>query len=1581
MLAIWSNWLAAQVTAYSETFTGQNGKGNVGSVFDTSGVNWWINTTAGSFTASSDYFAVQSEQFEAQDVDGDVYWYSDTVSISGLTSLKISLDVGANGDFEASGDVFRLILYVDGSAYTLYQEDVHESEPDDPMYWDNKILSSTLRTFDTIVPYTGSVASLEIVANNNAGTEQYFFDNLTVTGSPASAGNLGPGISNIHVIPDPPTSLQTLNVFARITDDSNLDTAYVLYGINSGNLSTGIAMGTVTSDTMGTLTSIPAFPDSTTIYYMVVAIDDSGATDSSAEMSYMVLDPVVFGETYAQGFSDCGNTNWIPYSEAESDQWTCGSGQYSMNGSSGSPDIDWLISAYPFDFSSYLNEQILVFTQERFGDAINQANEFELRYSIDYDGSGDPTSASWTVLNFTPNNTSTGSSLSALDDDTVDASSIPDTAYLAFYYNSVLAPSDEDWRVDSIYIYEAITPEVSLTDIDGQVQAGTLNQGEQNAVLFQARLYSTNSQNFNLTGASFTSNGTYAPSDLDTLELFVSADSVFNRAAATRLSTVPVIGTAGNQLFDNFASAYTVPAGDSAYFFITADVDVAATAGNTLGAGALDFTYQGSVNETDNTNAGGLQTIQSVTPTVVLYSLNPAVPQDSIFDNSTFNAVYRFDLAGSVATAQLDSVDLNFTGTYSASDISNTSIFSSDDTIFNPAADNALDVAVVNTAAGNIRFRFTETILADDTTFFFVSVDAPCGLTPGATIGLNALTTADLYFSGSVSKSGTASAGGTHILGNATPADVTGLNAASSDDSSATVSWVSPLGCADSVLVAVTNTAFTTARPGTVPYSSDTCYGMGDAFDGGWLVYKGKGTSVNVGCLDSGTTYTIKIFSFNGDSVSAGVTTSVTPISQPSYPGTSDAWINEFHYDNISTDDDEWAEIVVKDTSAYALADFSIALYNGSGGALYGSLTTIAEVSDNSGYTLAAFKQTGSIQNGPDGLALVYQDSIAVQFLSYEGSFTASGGPADGMMSADIGVEEDGATLLGQSLQLQGAGTRYTDFTWAKDVDTTWGEINEDQFFGEVTTYSFNGSWAPADPSGISTPFDSLILISDSAYLTTSTSMRYARIESGAGLAVAGGDSLLVRDSLVIDADGFTSYGQLIGKVSGTIMWNTVLASGNAARWFNLAVPVKGRVGEIQLSSGAINTLSDAAAIPGGNDTDQTNIWYYDTDSLDPSTGEGLWRPLVSGDVSADSTGWSVYLGNPYFGNLPINLSLKGIANNASCTYEVDTNNAGWNFIPNPYPSAISWNAFHAGNSGLLNSTYYIFDDGVDSQYVGWNPAAGTPPINSTEITQYIAPGQAFFVQAIDEGTLQFANSQRAFSLGSIPSLFSTQAAEGIWMVARQANGRYDYAFTGFVPGAGDSYNNTIDGVKMSNWAKGTPNLAVDLLGKPYMFKFVEKQFTKRTIPVSFQSHTDQVVDLYFEFRSISPSWTVTLEDLQTGRLVSLPGIYTFSHKAGNNPKRFLLHIDQVGVELSEERATEIISYFEDGDLVVDVTRLGGAGLDLKLLDVNGRLIRGLGTRGKGLVRIPMNAEARGVYILQVDQNGNSLLHRKLLKY
>ena len=104
---------------------------------------------------------------------------------------------------------------------------------------------------------------------------------------------------------------------------------------------------------------------------------------------------------------------------------------------------------------------------------------------------------------------------------------------------------------------------------------------------------------------------------------------------------------------------------------------------------------------------------------------------------------------------------------------------------------------------------------------------------------------------------------------------------------------------------------------------------------------------------------------------------------------------------------------------------------------------------------------TPGIQNGaPDGVALVDADGDVVQFLSYEGSFTATSGPANGLTSTDIGVSQSGSEPSTLSLQLKGNGSDYADFEWTAASTSSFGSLNDGQDFVAVNP---NGTFRIAD--------------------------------------------------------------------------------------------------------------------------------------------------------------------------------------------------------------------------------------------------------------------------------------------------------------------------------------------------------------------------------------------------------------------------------------------------------------------------------------------------------------------------------------
>ena len=215
------------------------------------------------------------------------------------------------------------------------------------------------------------------------------------------------------------------------------------------------------------------------------------------------------------------------------------------------------------------------------------------------------------------------------------------------------------------------------------------------------------------------------------------------------------------------------------------------------------------------------------------------------------------------------------------------------------------------------------------------------------------------------------------------------------------------------------------------------------------------------------------------------------------------AWINEFHYDNDGTDIGEFVEIA--GPTGTDLTGWSLVLYNGtpSQRSPYNTIEltgTLADAGDGIGFTVLDFPSNG-IQNGaPDGMALVDQDGNVVQFLSYEGTFEAAAGPAAGLISTDIGVQETSSTPVGFSLQLTGAGTEAADFEWAPEAAATPDAANNGQAFDEGS----GGPVIPPAPEMGDLTFNQLdtIQLDGAEIVAFDPKSMLAFVTSGDGLAV-----------------------------------------------------------------------------------------------------------------------------------------------------------------------------------------------------------------------------------------------------------------------------------------------------------------------------------------------------------------------------------------------------------------------------------------------------------------------------------------------
>lgn len=255
-------------------------------------------------------------------------------------------------------------------------------------------------------------------------------------------------------------------------------------------------------------------------------------------------------------------------------------------------------------------------------------------------------------------------------------------------------------------------------------------------------------------------------------------------------------------------------------------------------------------------------------------------------------------------------------------------------------------------------------------------------------------------------------------------------------------------------------------------------------------------------------------------------------------------FINEIHYDDATSSGDVGERIEIVATAGESLSGYRVHLYNG-------SKPSAAVVYDNDPVPAGSLVNCGAqvriavlayptngIQNGPsDGIALVNASGQLVQFLSYEGAITGSGGPASGRTSTNLPVSEPGSNPAGTSLQLGGTGSAYSQFTWKASATHTFGTCNRGQSFGAPNTPPSVASTTPANgtsgfpgASDLAVTFSEAVTASAGAFslqCSLSGAVALSHAASGTTFALAkttvlrGGESC----TLTVNAAGITDAG------------------------------------------------------------------------------------------------------------------------------------------------------------------------------------------------------------------------------------------------------------------------------------------------------------------------------------------------------------------------------------------------------------------------------------------------------------------------
>lgn len=343
-----------------------------------------------------------------------------------------------------------------------------------------------------------------------------------------------------------------------------------------------------------------------------------------------------------------------------------------------------------------------------------------------------------------------------------------------------------------------------------------------------------------------------------------------------------------------------------------------------------------------------------------------------------------------------------------------------------------------------------------------------------------------------------------------------------------------------------------------------------------------------------------------------------------------------------------------------------------------------------------------------------------------------------------------------------------------------------------------------------------------------------------------------------------------------------------------------------------------------------------------------------------------------------------------------------WNFIGNPYPSALNIESLlnYSSNNELLYGTVYFWthatkaatDPSLGDQHYSASDYAmytvGTGGVKAhaggQEPTKFISSCQGFFVEAQKEGLLFINNAMRSGSSDSKffkPIRNEHQNENKIWMNLTNDKGAFSQILIGFINKATVGYDEKYDGRRLlhdqalSFYSKaGEQRLGIQ--GLP-PFKGEE------TIHLGFKSNFHEKATLQIKIDHITGTISnsrILLTDKLLGRIQDLNlGPYDFeSTDSGLVDDRFELHFSDLKEEISDNEKTKIKWNLRDHILRVNTNKMDTIN-HLEVFDLNGRRLRN-SSYNKSIVEVNCyGLPRRAIYILKIQLSDSRKLVSKIL--
>lgn len=487
---------------------------------------------------------------------------------------------------------------------------------------------------------------------------------------------------------------------------------------------------------------------------------------------------------------------------------------------------------------------------------------------------------------------------------------------------------------------------------------------------------------------------------------------------------------------------------------------------------------------------------------------------------------------------------------------------------------------------------------------------------------------------------------------------------------------------------------------------------------------------------------------------------------------------------------------------------------------------------------------------------------------------------------------------------------------------------------------------------------------------------------SACNLLINEGHTLNIANNTYLEIDkDIWVYGNLIVETQGALVQNNdssdFLILDNGVASVTKETPIKQAWYYYTYWSSPVSDLTIEEAFPN---TPPNRRFYFDASSFEDSNGDDIddddndWQIASGSSILQAGTGYAATASPQYSYPTSETITFTGSFNNGLITTPIIANpNPGnnWNFIGNPYPSAIDFDSLHSINTLIIDGAAYLWSQSLPPN--ANNPGNETLNFNQSDYAiitsgsgnvagssgiipnNFIPSGQGFFVNGLSNGNLEFNNSMRMADNTSNQQFFKVtiddeEPHNKLWLNLTTEGGLFSQILIAYVSGATDGLDAMAFDAPRSTSSGNTICFYSQIPDNPIKLAIQGKSSSsltlQETIPLGFISNAESPISYNLNIAQYSGSFMentpVYIKDNLLGVLWNLKeSEYNFTSGTGTFNNRFeIVFSEETLNSNSNNNLNNDVLVISNGDNQIAFKSLNSTPIiHIKIYDNLGRLL------------------------------------------